>query len=330
MKYIINASNNPNYNLAFEEYCFKKLEFEDEIVFFWINSPAVIIGKNQNTLQEINEEYIKKNDIKVVRRITGGGAVYHDLGNLNFTFIKKVNNIEEMDLKKYALPIVNALEKFGVKAELTGRNDITVNSKKISGNSQSLYKDKILHHGTMLIDSDLSILSKALKVKKEKFESKGIKSVRSRVTNIRPYLNYDFSIEEFKDELINQLFIQANKEKQQLVLSDKDLDNIKELYESKYSTWEWNYGLSPKFNYKNAKKCSAGTVEFNIDVQDGYINNIRIFGDFFGNKEVEDIEKFLIGSKFMQEDIIEKMKQIKLKNYILNITLEDFIACMFE
>ncbi|WP_461204658.1 lipoate--protein ligase [Clostridium sp. DL1XJH146] len=329
MKYIINRSNNPYYNLAFEEYCFKKLE-EDEIVFLWKNSPTVVIGKNQNTLEEINEEYINANDIKVVRRITGGGAVYHDLGNLNFTFIKKVDNIEELDLKKYASPIVSALEKFGVKAELSGRNDITVDSKKISGNSQSIYKNKVLHHGTMLIDSDLSVLSKALKVKKEKFESKGVKSVRSRVTNIRPYLNYDFSIEEFEEELINQLFIQEKEEKKELVLSAYDLENIKELYESKYSTWEWNYGFSPIFNYKNIKRCTAGTVEFNVDVRDGYIKKVRIFGDFFGNKDINELEEILIDTKFMKEDILLKLDHIDLSNYILHMALDDFIACMFE
>lgn len=330
MKYITNSNNNPNYNLAFEEYCFKKLNIDDKIVFFWRNNPSVIIGKNQNILEEINEDFIQDNDIKVVRRITGGGAVYHDLGNLNFTFIKKVHNIAEMDLKKYSLPIIKALDKFGIKAELTGRNDITVDSKKISGNSQSLHKGRILHHGTMLIDSDLSVLSKALKARKEKFESNGVKSVRSRVTNIRPFLKYDFSIDELKEELINQLFIQEKKEKKELVLSNEDLENIKELYENKYSTWEWNYGYSPKFNYKNIKRCNAGILEFNIEVKAGYINKIRIFGDFFGNRDVKDIEELLIGTKFIKEEVIRKLKYIDLNKYILSITLGDLIYCMFE
>jgi len=183
MKYITNLSNDPHYNLAFEEYCFKNLPEGEDYVFLWINGPAIIVGKNQNTIEEINQEFVRENDIKVVRRITGGGAVYHDLGNLNFSIFTKSEGKERIDFGQINIPILKSLERFGIEAKLSGRNDLTVDDKKVSGIAQSVWKGRILNHGTILYDTDLTVLSKALNVRADKYESKGVNvRVRSRVT----------------------------------------------------------------------------------------------------------------------------------------------------
>lgn len=330
MKYVVNNSNDSRCNLAFEEYCFKYLDFEDEIVFLWQNSPTVVIGKNQNTLQEINENFIRENNINVVRRITGGGAVYHDLGNLNYTFIIKAGNKAKIDFEKYSQPMIRALKKFGVECEITGRNDITIEGKKISGAAQSLYKDRVLHHGTLLIDSKLDTLSKALKAKPEKFISKGIKSVRSRVTNIKPYLKQEMDIEKFKKELLTELFNQQNQTIEELKLSSHDLEQISNLFRHKYSTWEWNYGNSPDFNYKKSMRAMGGTIEVNANVKNGIVDEFKIFGDFFGTKDKEDIEKMIIGCKFDRIHIAELLKNVNLKDYFGLIEKEEFLDCIFD
>ena len=223
MKYIVNNSHDPEYNMAFEEYCFRNLPLEnEEYVFLWSNSPTILLGKNQNTYQEINEKYINENGIKVVRRITGGGAIYQDLENLNFSFVTKTKGNEKIDFKKYYIPIVNALKKIGVDAELSGRNDVTIEGQKCIGASQSVWQGRVLSDGSILFNVEMEALSKALTVRKEKLESKGVKSVRSRVTNIKPYLKRDITVDQFKDELLKAIFEVENQEPVEYKLSEEE------------------------------------------------------------------------------------------------------------
>lgn len=330
MKYIVNNSNDPRYNLAFEEYCFKYLPLDQDFVILWINGPAIIVGKNQNTLEEINLNYIETNNIKVVRRITGGGAVYHDLGNLNFSIITKSSGIEKIDFKKYNIPIVNALERLGVNCKLSGRNDMTIDDKKFSGIAQSIWKKRVLNHGTILFDTKLDVLSDALNVKQDKIASKGIKSVKSRVTNIKPYIKEDINMEEFKDLLLNYIFEMEGLSPVEFKLSEDQLDEIDKLFKERYSTWDWNYGESPDFDYKNYKRFPFGSIEVRFSVSNGKINDCKIYGDFFGTEDVSKLEKKLIGVKYDKEIMLEEIKDEPLDKYFGPITTKEFIDFIFE
>lgn len=330
MKYIENLSNDPRYNLAFEEYCFKNLPRDEDYVILWINGPAIIIGKNQNTLEEVNLGYVKENGISVVRRITGGGAVYHDLGNLNFSFIVNADGSKVIDFKKYNIPILRALEKLGIEAELKGRNDITINEMKFSGIAQSIWRDRVLNHGTLLLDTRLDVLSQALNVKQDKIESKGIKSVKSRVTNIKPHLKDNISIEEFRDLILKYIFEFEGKTPERYELSEKDLSEIDKLFREKYSSWEWNFGHSPEFNYKNYKRFPFGSVEIRLQIDEGYIKECKIYGDFFGSENIEQLEERLLGIKYEEEDLMNSISDEDLKRYFGDISKEDFKDLLFQ
>lgn len=325
MKYIENNSTDPKYNLALEEYVFKSLDVRDDYVILWRNEPSVIIGKNQCTSEEINSKYVDENNIHVVRRITGGGAVYHDLGNLNFSFITSVQSLGEIDFKKYTIPVINALDKLGVKCELTGRNDLTIDGKKFSGIAQSIAKGRVLNHGTLLFDSKLDTLSKALNVRREKIESKGIKSVRSRVTNIKDYLEKDIEIIEFRNLIFKYLFEYEKSPmiKYELTLEDKAAINL--IMQEKYNSWEWNYGKSPKFNYKNSKKYDAGIIDVRINVENGVINSCKVYGDFFGTEDISKFEELFTGIRYERECISTQLSSIELEGYFGKVTKNDLI-----
>lgn len=330
MKYIKNYSKDPRYNLAFEEYCFKQLPRDEDYILLWINGPAIIIGKNQNTLEEVNSEYVKRNGISVVRRVTGGGAVYHDLGNLNFSIITNADGNSVIDFKKYNLSILKALRSLGVECELSGRNDITIDGKKFSGIAQSIWKDRVLNHGTLLFDTQLDVLSDALNVKQDKIESKGVKSVKSRVTNIKDYLNIEVDIDEFRQVLLKSILETEDIESNTLELSEEQLGEINKLFEEKYSTWEWNYGHSPAFNYKNYKRFPVGSVEVRLEVKNGNIKESKIYGDFFGTEDIKKLEQRLINLKYDKESLYKDLKDLDIKQYFGNIELEDFINLLIE
>ena len=330
MKYIKNSSNDPRYNLAFEEYCFKHLSREEDYVILWINGPAIIVGKNQNTIEEVNSDYVEENNIKVVRRITGGGAVYHDLGNLNFSIITSATGSERIDFKKYNIPIVKSLEKLGLNCELSGRNDMTLDGKKFSGIAQSVWKRRVLNHGTLLFDTKLDVLSSALNVKQDKIESKGIKSVKSRVTNIKEYLTDDVDIFEFRDLLLNHIFAMEGLTPVEYKLTEEELADIQKLFDEKYSTWEWNYGESPKSKYKNYKRYDFGSIEIRFDLLNGLIKDSKIYGDFFGTEDVALLQEKLNGVKYEKTEVAQAIEDEPIEKYFGNISKEDFIELMFQ
>lgn len=326
MIYIKNDDNRPQFNLALEQYVFENLDQFDEIFLLWINEPSIIVGKNQNTIQEINLDYIKENNINVVRRLSGGGAVYHDYGNLNYTIISKSKNTSAFNFEAFSQPVIEVLADLGIKAEFTGRNDITIDGQKFCGNAQYMRKDRVLHHGAMLFDTDLTVLGNALKVSKDKIASKGIKSVRSRVTNIIDHLEEKITIEDFKELLLNHMFKGMGIEEYKL--TEKDYKNINKLMEKRYNTWEWNFGESPKFNIEKSRRYPAGKIETKIDVKDGIIKSMKIYGDFFGGGEISVVEDKFKGVKYKEDEIEKILDEIDIGYYFTKITKEELLDCI--
>ncbi|MEG6575103.1 MAG: lipoate--protein ligase [Caldibacillus debilis] len=318
----------PRINLAIEEYALKHLDIDETYLLFYINRPSIIIGRNQNTIEEINTDYVEKNDIIVVRRLSGGGAVYHDLGNLNFSFITKDDGDSFHNFRKFTEPVIRALNKLGVKAELQGRNDIVVDGRKVSGNAQFSTGGRMFSHGTLLLNTELENVAKALKVKKEKIESKGIKSVRSRVANISEFLPEPMTIEEFRSFLLKNIF-EGEEKIPEYVLTEKDWEKIDEISRNRYQKWEWNYGKSPKFNIQHSKRFPIGSIDVRLEVDKGIIQNCKIYGDFFGVGDVADIEKRLTGVRYDREAMAEALKDVDLKHYFGNIEREEFFAFLY-
>ncbi|MCY8613806.1 lipoate--protein ligase LplJ [Bacillus haynesii] len=318
----------PRINLAIEEYCLKHLDPEETYLLFYINQPSIIIGKNQNTIEEINTKYVDENGIIVVRRLSGGGAVYHDLGNLNFSFITKDDGNSFHNFKKFTEPVVAALKKLGVDAELSGRNDLMANGRKISGNAQFSTKGRMFSHGTLLFDSEIEHVVSALKVKKDKIESKGIKSIRSRVANISEFLDQKMTTVEFRSMLLRYIF-DTEGEIPEYKLTEKDWEIINQISKKRYQNWDWNFGKSPKFNLQHSKRFQAGSVDIRLEVQKGVIRECKIFGDFFGVGDVSDIEEKLTGVQYERKSIEEALQGVDIKHYFGNIQKEEFLELVY-
>ncbi len=318
----------PRINLAIEEYALKNLDINETYLLFYINKPSIIIGKNQNTIEEINTEYVEENGITVVRRLSGGGAVYHDLGNLNFSFITKDDGESFHNFRKFTEPVINALKKLGVNAELSGRNDIEVEGRKISGNAQFSTRGRMFSHGTLMLDSEIDHVVSALRVKKDKIESKGIKSIRSRVANISEFLEEKVTVEEFRQLLLTNIF-EGLEEIPEYVLTEEDWEKIHQLSEERYQTWEWNYGKSPKFNLQHSHRFPVGSIDVRLEVNKGIIDDCKIYGDFFGVGEVQDIEERLKNVKYERASLDKALDDLDIKYYFGNITKEDFIQLIY-
>ncbi|NFB55567.1 lipoate--protein ligase [Clostridium botulinum] len=330
MQFLVNKSTNPFFNLALEEYLLKNVDIKEDYFILWQNEPTIVIGKHQNTLKEINMNFVKDNNINVVRRNSGGGAVYHDLGNINFTFITKYDEKHLLDFKTFTNPVVYSLGKLNVKAELSGRNDILIDGRKISGNSQHIYKDRFLHHGTLLFNSELENLVKALNVDNDKILSKGIESIKSRVTNIKEHVKEDIFMEEFKEILIENIFIWNKSSLKEYNLTSDHINEIEKLMKERYMTWQWNYGESPEFNYRNSKRFQGGKLEVLLNIVEGHINECKIYGDFLGLMDVSEIEKRIIGIKYGEEYIDEFLREIDIKKYFGTLCFDEIKSCFVE
>jgi lipoate---protein ligase len=318
---------NPQINLAIEEYILRNLDPEETHLLFYINDPAIIIGKNQNTIEEINTDYIEENNIYVVRRLSGGGAVYHDRGCLCFSFITKDDGNSFHNFKKFTDPVVKVLRDMGVEAELSGRNDILVDGKKISGNAQFATRGRMFSHGTLMFNTEIEAVVKALKVKMDKIESKGIKSIRNRVTNISEYMDEKFDIETFKQRILEGLFEGGPIKRYKL--TDEDWQKINEISKERYQNWDWNYGRSPAFDVQHSKRFPVGSIDIRLNVDKGKVTHCKIYGDFFGVGDVSDIEDRLVGVKYSKADIHEALEGIDIKHYFGNISLDDFLELIY-
>ncbi|UJF15166.1 lipoate--protein ligase [Jeotgalibaca sp. MA1X17-3] len=334
--YFVDNQNqfDPSVNIALETYLLKEKAMDEPILLFYINEPSIIIGRNQNTIAEINQKYVEENGIHIVRRMSGGGAVYHDHGNFSFCFITEDDGNSFRDFAKFTEPVIGFLHSVGVKdAALKGRNDLTIGEKKFSGNAMYSTNGRMTAHGTILFDSDLDAITNALKPRKDKIESKGIKSIRSRVTNIKPFLDEqykDLSTEEFRDLMLLHIFeVEKREDVKEYKLTEEDWKRVYEIREEYFNNWDWNYGKSPKFEIETLKRFAIGSIDFHFNISKGKISHSKIYGDFFGLGEIADVEEALIGAKYTKEDVKAVLSNLDLKKYFGNVTAEEIVDSLF-
>ena len=320
MRYLESPSRDPYFNLALEEYVFERMDKSKSYFLLWQNDNTIVVGKYQNTAEEIDQAYVDAHHIRVARRLSGGGAVYHDRGNLNFTFIVDRADAPGLNFKIFVRPVVEALARFGVHAAFTGRNDLTIDGMKFSGNAQYARRGRLLHHGCIMLDSNLTSVADALRVKEAKFDSKAVKSVRSRVTTINAHAPAPISMEDFKGAL--KECAMASGELEPCTLTEEDLAAIRKLRDEKYATWAWNYGFSPAYDMRREMKFPAGLVTAHLSAEGGKIKAVRFYGDFFGSGELGELEGAMVGLP-LDGHLTEALEALHVGDYMSGITAEE-------
>ena len=331
MLFVDNQENtDPRTNIALETYLVENRLTDQPLLLFYINEPSIIIGRNQNTVEEVNQRYVEEHGIHVVRRMSGGGAVYHDLGNFSYCFIQEEHG-PARDFSVFTRPVIEALHQMGVAgAKLEGRNDLLIDGKKFSGNAMYIKNGRMTAHGTILYDADLDAVTVALKPRADKIESKGIKSVRSRVTNIRPYVADAYqhlNTREFRDHLLLRIFgVNSRADVPEYTLSTDDWAQVAAIRAERFANWDWNYGRSPAFTSERYHKYPQGAVDFRFNVeQGGNIKEIKIYGDFFGVGDIADVEKRLTGIPYRRDAITAAFTDIDTALYFGGIAAKDLI-----
>ncbi|MEO7082102.1 MAG: lipoate--protein ligase, partial [Flavobacteriales bacterium] len=304
------------------------LPIDESYLLFYVNAPSIIIGKHQNTLEEIDTDFVEERGIRVVRRISGGGAVYHDLGNLNFSFIKRFAPEHFNNYREFTGPVVAALNDLGVKAELTGRNDILVDGRKVSGNAQAVRRDRMVSHGTLLFRSELEDVVHALKAKPGKMISKGIQSIRSRVVNIGDFLPATLDMEQFRAALLTHLFPGTSTPPMQQI-TDADWVKVNALADSKYRTWDWNFGESPSFNLQRIQRFPIGEVDARLQVEDGYVRGVKFYGDFFTHRDISELENALIGIRYQHEDLRAAAASVNAHEFFDGVGIDELMKFLY-
>ncbi len=325
MRYIHNQNTDPAFNLAAEEWLLKQTDAR--VFMLWRNKPAVIVGRNQNTISQIDEAFVRERDIPVVRRLSGGGAVFHDLGNINFTFIDDGEPAQGLDFHHFTAPILDALRDMGVDCAFDGRNDLAVDGKKFSGNAQHFHNNRILHHGTLLFASDIADISGALRVDPEKYRDKAVKSVKKRITNISSHLPEPMEVGEFLKALMDR--VSGGTIGEDTALTPEETAAIERLAKQRYRTWDWNFGSSPDYNFQRNTRTPGGLLEVRMDVKNGRIIKARLFGDYFGVRPIGDIEALLADCPHDRAALAERLEGIVLEDYLKGVAPEAFLDCLF-
>ncbi len=318
--------NDPRINLAIEEHLLRNVQVDDSILLFYINEPAVIMGRNQNSQQEIDPDYIREQGIHVVRRLSGGGAVFHDLGNLNFSFITP-SRAGLHDFARFTGPVIQVLRALGIDAELREKSAIFANDKKVSGNAQYAASGRMFSHGTLLFDTDVSMMLQALNPRKAVIESKAVQSVRRFVTNLKDLLDPSYDIYKLKADIVAAVFEGSQPER--YLLDEEDWQAINQLSRDKYQSWDWNYGRSPKFNLQKSAQTEAGKLDVRIDVAKGVIQGVKIYGDFIGPYLVSELEEQLVGLRHQREYLEETLDQIDLSRYFGGLRKEVLLQLLY-
>lgn len=303
----------PFFNLATEEYLLKNTR--EEYLILYIDKPSVIIGKHQVAHREADTEYITKNNIPVIRRISGGGAVYHDQGNLNFTFVINGKKGTQVDFRKYTLPVINFLSTLGVEAKFEGKNDLKVNGLKISGNAEHIYHERVLHHGTLLFDSQLDVLKKSLREDKSHYSTRAVSSNPSSVVNLKEVIPGIKDIYEFRQMMLEYFLNQSGNKIYEL--TSESVNEINSLAETKFRTWEWNYAYGPEYHFNNSFEFAGKSHSCHLFVKDGIIRECEIRG----SDELSEISIKLVGCKHITEELN------RLFNGVINI--DNFAGWIF-
>lgn len=324
MRYLKNKSTDPYYNMAFDEYALEQLELDEPLFFLWQNRPAVIIGLNQDAYAEVNLDYLRKHDIALVRRVTGGGAVYHDLGNLNYTIVGRSADLNR-DYPEYTRYMLQALRALGVEAELSGRNDILVDGRKVSGYAKRVYKDRLMVHGTLMFDVDLEILERALSPSAQKLKAKGIASVRSRVANLKEYLPDMADIDDFSSCL--ERYLTDDYRDTEVVLDKEQLQAIARMAREKFATEAWTYHRAVEKGgvIRQARRLACGMVEACLQVENGKIVSCRFGGDFIGNLPAQQLEQSLVGIDYEREEIARYLSTMQVERYFDGVTADELL-----
>jgi len=320
---LIRHETDPYFNLAAEEYVME--HFPQDCFMLWRNAPAIIVGRHQNTLAEIDIDYVRAHDIPVVRRLSGGGAVFHDLGNLNFTFIAA--DSARLDFHRFSQPILDALQAMGVPAVFEGRNDLTIDGRKFSGNAQYVHGGRVLHHGTLLFAARMADISAALRPAAAKFAGKAVQSVRSRVTNITEHLPEPMTVLEFRDRLMAHV-VATTPAVEPYAFTPADVAAIGQLRDEKYATWEWNYGYSPAYNYHKAARTPGGMLEVALDVNDGVITAAQFFGDFFNRRDPQEVAAALVGLPHREANLRRRLADLPVDDYFHNVSPDEVLRVL--
>jgi lipoate-protein ligase A len=320
---LFSKSNDPWFNIASEEYLLKN--FSEDIFYLYINSPSIIVGKHQNALAEINQNFLSENNVKVVRRISGGGTVYHDAGNLNYCFIKNIPDTKNISFNYFTSQIIDALKTLGVNAEHSRKSDISVEHNKISGNAMHVFKKRVLEHGTLLYNADISKLRQALTDNTAFYKGKAVKSVRSTVANISDFIEHKTDIASFAQEIISHVNNRI-PESTSYSLSNNDVLQIEKLIEEKYSTWRWNFGYSPKYTFNRDVDFISGKFHVRFTVKKGVISDSVIKNEKERFAEIEDV---LNGLNHNKNEIINCFKSQNEIVFPSNVEIDEFVNCLF-
>ncbi|MBK9055780.1 MAG: lipoate--protein ligase [Chloroflexi bacterium] len=330
MLFIDNTHTDPRLNLAMEEFILRNLRFPEPILFFYINEPAVIIGRNQNTLEEIDPDYVQANGIHVVRRLSGGGAVYHDLGNLNFSFVTAAGPDNFHNFARFTEPVIQVLRQLGVKAELREQSSIFANGKKISGNAQYATSGRMFSHGTLLFDTNIETMLHALNPRQVQIESKAVQSVRNFVTNIHEHLPQDMTIHELCQALLLGIFeVNDAAAIPTYTLSDENWTAIQQISAQRYANWEWNFGHSPRFNVQKSERLPIGKIDARISVENGKIQQIKFYGDFSGEQDLASLEAQLTGVRYEREALAAAIHTLNLTPYFGPLDPATFLSFIY-
>lgn len=318
---ILSRETNPYFNLAAEEYLFKNIE--EDVFFLYVNTPAVVVGKHQNALAEVNPEFIRDNNVSVIRRLSGGGAVYHDLGNLNFSFHQTVEDTSQISFKTFNEPIVEVLHQLGVPAEISKRNDIFVEGFKVSGHAEHVFRNRILSHGTLLFNAKKDNLSKALKNQSGRFSGKAIQSLRSKVANIVDFMDQPITLQHFIKQIQNHIFKVYNNSKV-YGLTDSDIHSIQLLLDEKYSSWDWNFGYSPKYRFEKKLNINEGFLELSIGVEKGIMKEVNISSNGLMHFDNLAVQNSLKNSPHKLESIIHILSSLHIDPQVSQHLLKCF------